>query len=124
MPGRDALVARLCEVVRRPPVVVLISGAAGMGKSWLVERVVAEATPEPGVLVGCRGLPAEPFVLVREVITGVLEAGWDRDLASRGVRAIDGHDEYAVCLAMRELLRGATVVVEDVEGADTESRRV
>lgn len=121
---RDALVSQVCAVIGRPPAVVLIGGALGMGKSWLVDRVLAATGPGTAV-VGCRGLPTGRYVLVRELIAAVVEAGGDRALAGQAMDVLDA-DDYAVCQGVRALLgaAGATVVVEDVECADPDSLRV
>ncbi|WP_433333482.1 LuxR C-terminal-related transcriptional regulator [Spirillospora sp. CA-294931] len=125
---RDALVARLGALVGRAPVVILVGGAAGMGKSWLVERVLAVAGAGRPVVVGCRGLPSGAHVLTRELVAGVVEAGGDGALAERASAAIENADadEYRVCAEVRALLGAArtTVVVEDVEAADVGSRQV
>ncbi|WP_436500621.1 LuxR C-terminal-related transcriptional regulator [Actinokineospora sp. HUAS TT18] len=105
---RDAAVARIREAMNRPPAVVLIGGPPGIGKSWLVERVLTR----PSVIVGCRGLPNGAYVVVKELLACLAE-----DLAI-------GPDEHATCVAVRDLVKHTTVVIEDVDTADAESLRV
>jgi len=117
---RAAVVAEVCRAVSDPPAVVLISGGVGMGKSWLVERVLAQVRG-PRVVVGCRALPDGPYVLVRELVGALVEAGGDPEAADR---ALAGEVEYEVCRAVRDLVRDIVVVVEDVECADRRSAAV
>ncbi|MGH3860528.1 AAA family ATPase, partial [Actinokineospora sp.] len=42
------------------PGVVVITGEPGMGKTWLVRRVL-DAVDRDRVIVGCRGLPDGPY---------------------------------------------------------------
>lgn len=152
MPGvnlDEALVSELSALVSRPPAVVLVGAGPGMGKSWLVRRVVA-ASQRAGMTVsaGCRGLPDGQYVVVRELVDALVEAGCDRERAGGALRALEsaerswsGENEYRVCRAVRGLLVGAVrrirsaaarqgcepavlVVLEDVECADAPSRRV
>lgn len=123
---RREVLDQLAAAMSQPPGLVLISGARGMGKSWLIERSL-EATGASAVVVTCRGLPVGPYVVVRELVAGLTEAGAaPRRLANQVLRLLGTSDSYAVCQASRELLGGATgiVVCEDLDRADTESLQV
>nr|WP_198151286.1 LuxR C-terminal-related transcriptional regulator [Kibdelosporangium sp. MJ126-NF4]CEL14155.1 large transcriptional regulator [Kibdelosporangium sp. MJ126-NF4]CTQ88522.1 large transcriptional regulator [Kibdelosporangium sp. MJ126-NF4] len=121
----------------RTPVVVLVSGAAGMGKTWLAAQVLATAQHAVRVVVDCRGLPDEPHVVVRELVRGLVQAGGPATRADDVLTAADaattrGTPDYRTCAALRELLaataahRGSPVlvVVDDVDLADRWSRHV
>ncbi|SDI46847.1 AAA domain-containing protein [Actinokineospora alba] len=118
MAGSESLVAEVVAVVTAPPAVVVITGDAGMGKSWLVERVL-DAAGRGRVVVGCRGLPDGPYVLVRELVSGLGRGDPGPVLA-----AVEADELHRVCEALRDLLDARLVVVEDVECADHRSRQV
>ncbi|MGO1051489.1 LuxR C-terminal-related transcriptional regulator [Crossiella sp. CA198] len=126
---RQALVGRVGELLAHPPAVVLVDGAAGLGRSWLAAQVRAASRARVRVLIGCRGLPAEPHVLLREVVRGLVEAGCDPVLGHAVLTAVDRRErsEYRICLALRELLAdagSALLVLDDLDQADRCSRQV
>nr|WP_225953346.1 LuxR C-terminal-related transcriptional regulator [Kibdelosporangium phytohabitans] len=117
----------------RTPAVVLVSGAAGMGKTWLTAEILT-AAPE-AIPVDCRGLPDEPHVAIRELVRGLLEAGGPAVQAAEALAAAEagterGTPDYRTCAAVRELLAVTVaqsgspvlVVVDDVDLADRWSR--
>ncbi|MGH3862988.1 LuxR C-terminal-related transcriptional regulator, partial [Actinokineospora sp.] len=71
------------------------------------------------VIIGCRGLPDGPYVLVRELVSELV--GGDPGPA---LAAVEADDLHRVCAALRELLGARLLVVEDVECADHRSRQV
>ncbi|MFI9816778.1 LuxR C-terminal-related transcriptional regulator [Saccharothrix variisporea] len=122
----DRLVeAEVRAAIARTPAVVVVSGAAGMGKSTLVARVVASAPHAVRVVVDCRALPDEPFVVVRELVRLLPTSGADVVAA---IEAARGRADYRTCAALRDLLTAAgpavLVVVDDVDRADRTSREV
>jgi DNA-binding CsgD family transcriptional regulator len=146
----DRLFDEIRVLASRAPAAVLVAGGPGMGKSHLVARVLA-ASDDVAVkaVVGCRGLPEGPYVLVRELISALAEASCDGAAAYEVLhivsaatgRSASHEDDYRVCEAVRKLLlhtasrlrasrpgrdtgTAVLVVVEDVECADTRSRRV
>ncbi|MCK2243435.1 MULTISPECIES: LuxR family transcriptional regulator [unclassified Crossiella] len=126
---RQALAGRVGELLAHPPAVVLVDGAAGLGKSWLAAQVRTASRARVRVLIGCRGLPAEPYVLLREVVRGLVEAGCDPVLGHAVLAAVSRRDrsEYRICLALRELLAdagSALLVLDDLDQADRCSRQV
>ncbi|XVV06094.1 LuxR C-terminal-related transcriptional regulator [Actinosynnema sp. CA-248983] len=115
--------AEVRAAVARTPAVVLVGGAAGMGKSALAAGVVASAPHAVRVVVDCRGLPDEPLVVVREVVRGL--AGGAEVVAA--IEAARGRADYRTCAALRDVLAAAgsvLVVVDDVDLADRPSREV
>ncbi|MBB5081514.1 ATP-binding protein [Nonomuraea endophytica] len=106
------------SLVARAPVTVLVGGDTGMGKTWLARRVLAGSVAATRVVVGCRGLPAEPHVVIRELVACL---GGDEERALAG-------GAYRVCRTVRALLGGAAesvlLVVEDVDQADSDSLQV
>ncbi|WHT16489.1 hypothetical protein N8J89_25530 [Crossiella sp. CA-258035] len=126
---RESLVARVGELIAHPPAVVLVDGAAGLGKSWLAARVLAGSTAGVRALVECLGLPDEPKVLLREVVRALVEAGCDPAAGRAVITAAEQADvsAYRTCAALRELLAGAgsaLLVVDDLRLADRWSRGV
>ncbi|WP_410585808.1 LuxR C-terminal-related transcriptional regulator [Amycolatopsis sp. lyj-108] len=119
------LVARLCSLIAQHRSAVLVSGAAGMGKSWLARQLLSVVHADVNVLVRCRGLPDEPYVVVRELLRCLGEAGVDIGAAT--TCAEDGKGSYEVCARLRELLvvvAPVFVVVDDVDLADCRSLQV
>ncbi|GAA2785025.1 helix-turn-helix transcriptional regulator [Crossiella cryophila] len=126
---RQVLVGRVGELLAHPPAVVLLDGAAGLGRSWFAAQVRAASRARVRVLVGCRGLPAEPHVLLREVVRGLVEAGCDPVLGRTVLAAVSRRapSAYRICLALRELLADAgtaLLVLDDLDQADRCSREV
>ncbi|MFI6505882.1 LuxR C-terminal-related transcriptional regulator [Nonomuraea typhae] len=106
---------RLRSLMSVTPVTVLVGGDTGMGKTWLARRVLAESAAAVKVAVGCRGLPPEPHVVTRELLSRL-----NADDAAGG-------GAYQVCRTVYAALAGAgaaLVVVEDIDEADPDSRQV
>ncbi|MFD5250076.1 LuxR C-terminal-related transcriptional regulator [Amycolatopsis sp. NPDC058340] len=121
---RSAL-ARTYDLVSRPGTAVLVTGAAGTGKSWLGERLSAAPRVGESVLVRCRGLPDEPYVVLRELLSCLVEIGCDPSITR--TTALQGKSVYDVSVVIRERLAAAApvlVVVDDLDLADSRSRRV
>lgn len=118
----DVSARRVAAAVTDPPAVAVITGEPGMGKTWLVGRVL-DAVDRDRIVVGCRGLPDGPYVLVRELISGLV-----RGDPAAVLSAVAADDQHEVCMALRGLLDawGAplVLVVEDVDCADHRSRQV
>ncbi|WP_143027855.1 LuxR C-terminal-related transcriptional regulator [Lentzea albidocapillata] len=101
-----------------PHGVVVVTGEPGTGKTWLAGRVL-DAVDRKRVVIGCRGLPDGPYVLVREMVSGL--AGGDLRPV---LAAVEADELHHVCRALRDLLGAWLVVVEDLECADHRSRQV
>ncbi|MFJ1755104.1 AAA family ATPase [Kitasatospora sp. NPDC088134] len=144
--GRRSEVARLAEALRAAPAVVLVEGGAGIGKSVLVERALAEAAVPPHRALTGRCHPvAEPTPygplfdalrhsgpLLPEAEQVPRSAGalrpWLPDLASRLPEDVTGGSEqYRVLQGARALLGALGEVVlqvEDAQWADRATREL
>lgn len=134
---------------RHEPVVVLVTGEAGIGKSWLARKAVSELDPEAmvarGVATGRLGpaVPFEPWIPILERLLKV--QGVSQDAACRALGVDPSHlrgllpalpsdrgsgDPARLLPAITCLIRAAAadsqvvVVLDDLHWADDASLRV
>jgi DNA-binding CsgD family transcriptional regulator len=136
--GRDAELHRLRECVRAPerPLVVFVEGDAGVGKTALLEAIVAEAAESGSLVLRARPTAAEAGSsyaalddLLRPAIDGLarLAEPQRRALAAALLleAAVDPVDPRLVghaCLALLQRLAGpALLVVDDWQWLDAAS---
>src|SRR5688572_16676256 len=128
MVGRDEELGRLLGVLAGAcrPEIALVGGEPGLGKTRLIQELVARVPERTTVLVGQAdpGSLGRPFALARDVLEG--HVGPERlpggEGAPAGRHAL--HDALRDAVALfRELTAGqrALVVFEDLHWADAES---
>ena len=154
MVGRQDELARLCRLVAAPsagsgPTIVALSGAAGVGKSRLLQALLGNLAPGTNVLAGQaeEGDLGRPFELLRDALEPAV-AGWGSvpaELAERRLpvqRILPGvfpeevagdgaeHSPDELLRAAVELVRHLTagqrtvLALEDLHWADAESAAV
>ena len=153
MVGRQDELAQLCRLVAAPgtgggPTVVAVSGAAGIGKSRLLQALLASLPPGTDVLAGQaeEGDLSRPFELLRDALEPAV-AGWGSvppELVERRVpvhRILPGilpepaddvveHSPDGLLRAAVELVRHlvagrrTVLALEDLHWADAESAAV
>ena len=125
--GREPELARLDEALARAragtPVVVLVTGEAGMGKSQLVSAV-GERTDALVVPVACDPAEADlDYGVVEHVLRAApLDPAWvDAVVPGPGTGPLDAGATLLAALDDLPLEQGVVVVVDDAQWADSAS---
>jgi DNA-binding CsgD family transcriptional regulator/tetratricopeptide (TPR) repeat protein len=131
-PELAALAAALAAARTGDPQVVMVQGEAGIGKSWLITEFLRSQRDLS--IISASGETSEavlPYGVVQQLAAGAAAASPSvlagLDLVSHGPPA--AADPLAVGMELRELISAtadtqvATVVIEDLQRADTASAR-